>query len=105
MNRRLVIYPAAENDIAAAAQWYEEQGSSKLSLEFRSALDQTFSSIKENPELYARAYRSLRRALLRRFPYGVFYVPRPERVVVLAVLHTSRNPKLWRTRLQRLRSS
>jgi plasmid stabilization system protein ParE len=104
MSRGLVLRPEAENDIATAAQWYEEQGSSKLSLDFRSALDQTFSSIKDNPELYARAYRSLRRALLRRFPYGVFYVLQPEGIVVLAVLHTSRNPKLWRTRFQRLRS-
>lgn len=101
MSRRLIVRPEAENDIAATAQWYEERRPG-LSLEFRSALDQTLSSIESNPELYARVYRSLRRALLRRFPYGVFYVQRAEGMVVVAVLHTSRDPRLWRARFKRL---
>ena len=83
----------------ARLEWYEEQRSG-LSLEFRSALDQTLSAIDNNPELYARVYRDLRRALLRRFPYGVFYMQRAEGVIVAAVLHTSRSPELWRARFK-----
>src|SRR6266545_1957340 len=71
-----------------------------LSLEFRSALDLTFSAIGGNPALYAPIYRELRRALLRRFPYAVFYVERTDELIVAAVLHTSRNPRLWRARLK-----
>ena len=52
MSRKIVLRPEAENDIATAAQWYEEQRSG-LSLEFRSALDQAFSAIESNPTLYA----------------------------------------------------
>lgn len=100
MSLRLVVRPEAESDIASAAQWYEQRRPG-LSLDFRSALDRTLSSILEAPELYARVYRDLRRALLRRFPYGVFYLRRAEVIIVLAVLHTSRNPKLWRTRFKR----
>ncbi len=99
MSRGAVLSPEAENDVAAAAQWYEEQRSG-LSLEFRSALDQTFSVIERTPELYPPIYRALRRALVRRFPYGVFYVERADDIVVVAVLHTSRNPRLWRTRFR-----
>jgi toxin ParE1/3/4 len=99
MSRRLILRPEAENDIAAAAQWYEEQRSG-LSLEFRSALDQAFSAIENNPALYAPIYRELRRALLHRFPYAVFYVERTNEIVVAAVLHTSRDPRLWRARLK-----
>jgi plasmid stabilization system protein ParE len=99
MNRGLVLSPEAENDIAGAAQWYEEQRAG-LSLEFRAALDQTFSVIENNPELYPTIYRTLRRALVRRFPYGVFYAERADDIAVVAVLHTSRNPRLWRTRLR-----
>jgi len=101
MSQRIVVRPEAESDIAAAAQWYEERRPG-LSLEFRSALDRTLLSIENNPELYARVYRSLRRALLRRFPYGVFYLQRAEDIVVVAVLHTSRDPRLWRARFTRL---
>ncbi|MCC6868991.1 MAG: type II toxin-antitoxin system RelE/ParE family toxin [Burkholderiales bacterium] len=69
-------------------------------MEFRAALDNTFASIEEHPRLYAQVYRSLHRALVRRFPYGVFYTPRVEELVVVAVLHTARSPRLWRGRFE-----
>ena len=103
MSRRLIVRPEAEEDIDTARLEYEERVRG-LSFEFRAELDQTFSSIVRNPELYARIHRDLRRALLRRFPYGVLYVLQPESIVVVAVLHTSRSPKLLRAILIRERS-
>ena len=100
MSRRLVLRSEAERDIAEAAEWYDRQRAG-LSLQFRSALDSTLSSIEENPLLYAQVYRNLRRALVRRFPYGVFYVPRNEALFVVAVFHTARDPKLWHARVTR----
>ena len=98
MSQELILQPEAEKDIAEAAEWYDRQRTG-LSLQFRSALDRTFSSIEENPLLYVPVYRGLRRALVRRFPYGVFYVSRTESLFIVAVLHTARDPKLWRARL------
>ena len=99
MSQRLVLRPEAESDIAEAAEWYDQQRAG-LSLQFRVALDNTFASIEENPRLHAQAYRNLRRALVRRFPYGVFYVPQAEGLIVVAVLHTVRDPRLWRVRFK-----
>ena len=98
MSQGLVLRPEAERDIGEAAEWYDRQRAG-LSLQFRTALDRIFSSIEEGPLLYAPVYRDLRRALVRRFPYGVFYVSRPEGVFIVAVLHTARDPKLLRARL------
>lgn len=97
MSRRLILRPEAEGDIVAARDWYEERRRG-LSLEFRASLDERLSRIEANPELHARVYRELRRALLRRFPFGVFYVIPPKVISRLAVFHTSRNPALWRAR-------
>ena len=60
----------------------------------------TFLGIRTNPETYTLGYRGTRRALIRRFPYGVIYLPVPEQnsIVVLAVLHCGRDPKLWSQR-------
>jgi|SRR5579871_3649300 len=99
MSRRLIVRRQAESDIATAARWYEEQRAG-LSLRFRSALDQVLSTIERNPERFAPIYRDLRRALLRRFPYGVLFVTRSDTTIVVGVLHTSRNPTLWRARLK-----
>jgi hypothetical protein len=42
---------------------------------------------------------SLRRALLHRFPFGAFYVVDGDGAVVIGVLHGSRDPRLWKSRL------
>jgi plasmid stabilization system protein ParE len=41
----------------------------------------------------------VRRALTRRFPYAIFYLVDEEQVVVIAVFHSSRDPKEWKARL------
>ena len=96
---RLRLRPEAQLDLQAAARWYEaqEQGLGRLFLEQVRA---TFHRIRTNPEAYALGYRGTRRALIRRFPYGVIYLPVPDQnsIVVLAVLHCGRDPKLWRQR-------
>src|SRR5436309_2746504 len=99
MSQRLVLRPEAQSDIAEAAEWYDQQRAG-LSLQFRAALDNTPASIEENPRLHAQVYRNLRRALVRRFPYAVFYVPRAEALIVVAVLHTARDPHVWRVRFK-----
>ena len=38
------------------------------------------------------------RALLHRFPYGVYFDPTGEEVKVLAVLHLLRHPDTWKER-------
>ena len=45
--------------------------------------------------LYAEVIPKVHRALLPRFPYGLFYVVRHDLVYVLAVLHDARNPNQW----------
>jgi hypothetical protein len=51
--------------------------------------------LEQAPLLYAEVISSVRRALLPRFPYGLFYAVRGDLVHVLAVLHDARNPSRW----------
>ena len=50
------------------------------------------------PEMYAAAFRGVRPAKLRRFPYVVYYRVLADRIEVLAVLHGSRDPRIWQGR-------
>ena len=74
--------------------WYEEQGA-ELGEEFLAAVDTSFNAIQEYPEMFSRVHGEVRRAVVSRFPYAVFYRVEPRRVVVLTVLHMGRDPKLW----------
>jgi plasmid stabilization system protein ParE len=80
--------------LANAYGWYEEQREG-LGEEFLAAVDHTFDSIEQLPESFARVHGEVRRAMVARFPYAVFFRIERTRVVVLTVLHTARDPRLW----------
>jgi plasmid stabilization system protein ParE len=102
MSLELIIRPEAEADAQQAFRWYNEQVPG-LGQEFLAEVDRVLESIRANPEIHGLVYREYRRALTRRFPYGVFYAVRPERIVVFAILHSARDPRLWTERSRNAR--
>ncbi|MBS0501162.1 MAG: type II toxin-antitoxin system RelE/ParE family toxin [Burkholderiaceae bacterium] len=97
MTLELFVRPDAEQDLEHAAAWYEQQRPG-LGDEFLDEVLRTFQSIAEFPALYPVVHRSTRRALTRRFPFGVYYRVDSERAVVVAVMHGSRSPSRWQRR-------
>lgn len=91
------IKPEAEAEIKEAYQWYESRAQG-LGAEFVRAVDACLSSIERNPRSYAVIHDAIRRALLRRFPYGIFYFLDGQRIVVIACFHASRDPQHWQRR-------
>jgi toxin ParE1/3/4 len=89
-----LLRPEAEQDVREAYDWYEDQAEG-LGEEFLRSLDATFALIQRHPMASAVIHRQVRRALTRRFPYGVFYVTEDERTVILAVLHMRQDPSVW----------
>lgn len=81
-------------DLAGAYKWYEDQRAG-LGEEFLGAVGASFDAIQEFPEMFACVHGEVRRAVVSRFPYAVFYRFEPNCIVVLAVLHMARDPKLW----------
>ena len=49
--------------------------------------------------MYAVVHEEYRRALIRRFPYAVFYAVTEAEVIIYGVFHTARDPEKWRLRL------
>jgi plasmid stabilization system protein ParE len=90
----VIFRPAADQDIDAAYGWYERQQVG-LGEKFLRSLGATVEFIRTNPELYPIVRGSIRRAVFRGFPYLLFYVVEPERIVVIACLHVSRDPETW----------
>ncbi len=96
-----VVYrPAAEAEIDDAFATYEEQRTG-LGIEFLDELARIEGHLRANPALYQRVYGDLRRAVMRRFPYGVFYVIDKAQVSILACLHLHRDPRSFADLLAR----
>ena len=84
----------AREDITDAALWYEAQNAG-LGSHFVDEVERTFSKIADNPTTYRILHRETRRVILQRFPFGVFYRVYDQTVVVIAVMHSSRDPQRW----------
>ncbi|MBI5216080.1 MAG: type II toxin-antitoxin system RelE/ParE family toxin [Ignavibacteriae bacterium] len=96
---RVEFWKEAADEFLDAVRWYEER-SAGLGREFLRSLDICLSNIRRYPKLYPEIYRTARRALLRKFPYALYYVIQEETIIVIAILHTSRHPKLLRKRMR-----
>ena len=94
MKRKLIVRRRAEAQAFHARDWYESQLEG-LGYRFVDQLDQAIQKAHENPQHYQAVHREIRRVLVRRFPYAVFFVAEPERVVVLAILHQYEDPAKW----------
>lgn len=94
---QVVVRPAAAADIDDAVLWYEGQRPG-LGREFLETVQNTLSSVASNPQLHPIIHRNARRALLRRFPYGIYYRVYPELIVVVACMHGRRDPRRWQSR-------
>jgi plasmid stabilization system protein ParE len=88
------LRPRAEADLADAFAWYEERLPG-LGAAFLRSVDACLARLQRNPEAYPEAHPRVRRASIRRFPFGVFYVIREDRIDVLAVYHASRQPRAF----------
>ncbi len=97
MNRQIAVRPEAENDVEGAVAWYSSERVT-LALAFIDNLDRLLLRIRETPLEFPEVAAGVRRALMARFPYGVFFKLIADRVVVFGVLHLHRNPDIWRSR-------
>jgi toxin ParE1/3/4 len=91
---RIRFIPEAEADVMDAYGWYNERGQG-IADEFRRSVDGCLAAIARHPSAFPIVHRELRRALLRRFPYGIFYLVEGAEVVVFGCMHAARDPKAW----------
>ncbi len=97
MKRTLIVRPEAELDMREAYAWYEKQIPG-LGSSFLLNVDAALRSVQRMPLQYQTIHREVRRCLMRRFPYGIFYMVEDRRIVVMAVFHAKRDPKSWQER-------
>jgi plasmid stabilization system protein ParE len=91
MTYNVIVRPEAAREIQEAFDWYEGR-SEGLGLEFLRVADACLSGVQRNPTAYQIVHEQVRRALLRKFPYALFYLVANDIIVVLACFHVKRSP-------------
>jgi toxin ParE1/3/4 len=94
---RYVFQPEALTEYSEAVQYYAEQRV-EIAQAFINAIEDTIYRIREFPTRYALIDEDVRRCMVRRFPYGILYTVEQDYILILAVMHCSREPGYWKNR-------
>jgi len=88
---RLRYTHRAKDDLEIAFGWYEGQRRG-LGFEFLDCVEAAIETILQMPELHAKLYDNFRRALVRRFPFSIFYTIEGKEIIVHAIFDNRQNP-------------
>jgi toxin ParE1/3/4 len=84
----------AIRDINSTRDWYDQR-QADLGEKFFDDVLMTIRFAREYPRACPEAFPGIRAMLCRRFSYQVYFEIQQDRILILAVYHTSRNPALW----------
>jgi toxin ParE1/3/4 len=91
----VVFHPEAEAEYNAAIAYYEGQRAG-LGLALQAIVQAALTLIQKNPKIYAkRGGTEIRKCVLQRFPYNIFYEELDDSVWIAAVAHHRRRPGYW----------
>ena len=95
---RFVFHPAALIEYSEAVQYYSERRA-ELAQAFINAGEGAVYRVRESPTRWQAIEGDIRRCLTRKFPYGILYTIEEDYILILAVMHCSREPSYWKARL------
>ncbi|MEY2879730.1 MAG: hypothetical protein RLZZ15_2110 [Verrucomicrobiota bacterium] len=94
----LIHHPDAEAELIEAARYYEQEVPT-LGAQLLDAVDRAVAVILSAPERWRPIEADVRRYLMPRFPFAIYYRVLPDHVRILAFKHHSRHPDYWRYRI------
>lgn len=95
---RYIFHPEALQEYEEAALYYKEI-SRELAVSFINSVEKGIKKILEYPEAWQAVEEDVRRHLIKRFPFGIYYTIQEDYVLIVAVMHMSRKPGYWKKRL------
>ncbi|MEH6764878.1 MAG: type II toxin-antitoxin system RelE/ParE family toxin [Aequorivita antarctica] len=94
---KLSIRPLAQKDLREIMLYYREINHT-LATKFLHETDACIFQIQHYPEAFQKRTKEVHIVYLKTFPFGIFYKIYPLEIRVIAFLHTSRDPKIWKKR-------
>ena len=104
MTYTLRFLPEVEDDAIGGYGWYETK-SPGLGEEFLRMFYACAGDLSRNSLLYRKVYGEIRRRLLRRFPYAIYFMVKGEHVIVTGLFHCARDPRIVETELRGRKNS
>jgi len=96
---KILIRAEAEDDLREAFLWYEDKRFG-LGYDFLLQIEVGLKFIERNPKVHQVEYKGTREHFVKRFPYKIIYFLENNKIVILAVIHSKRNPLLLQKRIK-----
>ncbi|MBD2175510.1 type II toxin-antitoxin system RelE/ParE family toxin [Pseudanabaena sp. FACHB-1998] len=94
---KYVFHSEALAEYSEAVQYYAEQRT-EIAQAFINTIEDAIFRIKESPNRYATIDEDIRRCMTGKFPYGILYTIEEDYILILAVMHCSREVGYWKNR-------
>lgn len=98
MNLPVILTEDALSDLQDAHDWYNKQKAG-LGVVFIHRAKARLATIGQSPELYGKTWKNIRATTIHKHPYVIYYRILSDCVEVLAILHGSRHPSVWQSRV------
>ena len=96
----VVFSDTAESDLNEIGEWYKSIRTG-LEQEFLGCVEAELELIRKAPLVYREHYKKVRKSIINRFPYGIYYLLEEKRIVVVAIAHHKRGLKIIRKKLKK----
>ncbi|SRR5260370_6765286 len=98
---RYEFHPEALEEYRQAALWYSER-EPELALQFIGSVEDAIKRVADTPSRWRVIEEDVRRCLTRVFPYALLYTIETDFLLIVAVMHCSREPDCWRLRIDKI---
>ena len=98
MTLPLILRRLAQAEFDDAGDWYERRQAGRGAT-FTAAVRRVLSRIAATPDAFPEVYPDVREATVTGYPYALYFVVSPDRINVVAVFYTSRDPSAWQGRV------
>src|SRR5690349_3453010 len=87
----------AEEELNYAADYYESRKEG-LGISFLHEIQKSLQIIQTNPNIGQIYINTIRRIIIKRFPYSIVYSINEHEIYIIAIAHLKRKPKYWEER-------
>jgi len=96
---KIELSDEAESDFDNSYEYYFDE-SPKVADTFFQRINISLENIKKSPNSFPLVHKTLRKYTVSKFPFVIYYQIEDVSIKVIAIFHTSRNPKIWNERLE-----
>jgi len=94
---KIVYHKDVDFEVREAKNYYRKI-SPELDNRFSNEIKSLIEKIAENPQHFQLTFEKIRSAYLNEFPFGIHFIWSGDTIEIFAIIHTSRNPKIWQER-------